>query len=808
MKYKFVFGLFLSLLVMMGGAACSGNSGSARVVVPLNHDWRFALQDDSLASSPGYDDSGWRMLNVPHDWSIEGDFDEDHSTTPAGGALPAGVGWYRKSFATTEELAERRVRIEFDGVYQNSSVWLNGHFLGTRPFGYISFQYDLSPYLMPVGEQNVLAVRVDNHDQPNSRWYTGSGIYRKVRLVAVNELAVGHWGTYVTTPEVNTESALVNLEVNLKNYSGRATDFELKSTIYKGKKRIVATKTLGNTAREEALVTQQFTVKQPLLWSPDRPEMYRIVTEVLSQGRLLDSYETPLGIRTFEFDAENGFFLNGEPLKILGACLHHDLGALGAAYNRRANERQLEIMKEMGANAIRTAHNPFDPEFYALCDEMGLLVMDEAFDVWRLRKARRDYHLHFDEWYERDLRDVVRRTRNHPSVIMYSIGNEIREQFDSTGLALTTELVRIVKEEDPTRPVTCALTENQPELNFIAQSGALDVLGFNYKHEVFDSLMHLFPGQKIIASENVSGLASRGIYNMPSDSIRIWPEAHGVPLVGANADHTVSAYDHVYAYWGSTHADTWRMVKKHDYVSGVFIWTGFDYIGEPTPYPYPARSSYFGVVDLAGFPKDSYYMYQSEWSGEPMLHLFPHWNWEEGQVVDVWTYFSGADEVELFLNGRSLGSRQKNERDFHVMWQVPFEPGVLRAVSRVKGAEVLVREVQTAGPPARIELVADRSTITADGEDLSFVTVRITDAQGVLVPDADNLVHFETSGSGFLAGVDNGYQASLESFKAPHRKAFNGLCLAILQNDGRPGSIRLKAHSAGLQGAELEVKSH
>ncbi len=805
MKLRYVAKFLIASMFIVGVLSCSKPSDNVRIIIPLNNNWHFALLDDSLASNPNYDDSQWRVLNVPHDWSIEGEFNEEHSTTPAGGALPAGIGWYRKTFVSTEALKQKRVRIEFDGVFQNSSVWINGHLLGERPFGYISFQYDITPYLNPTGEQNVVALRVDNHDQPNSRWFTGSGIYRKVRLVAVNNIAIGHWGTYVTTPELSVDKALVNLEIRIENFSGSNSDLEIVSNIYYGKKRVAHAKTQCGVSSGETLIEQQMKVIKPQLWSPDYPNMYQIVSRVYSEGDLLDSYETPLGIRFFEFDSERGFFLNGEALKIQGVCLHHDLGALGAAYNRRANERQLEIMKAMGVNAIRAAHNPFAPEFYELCDEMGFLVMDEAFDAWALAKMKYDYHLYFHNWYERDLRDMVRRTRNHPSVIMYSIGNEIREQFDSSGLYITPKLVRIVKEMDDTRPVTCALTENQLELNFIAKSRVLDVLGFNYKHEVYDSLMHIFPGQNIIASENVSALASRGCYNMPSDSIRVWPEFHGAPLLDANDDYTVSAYDHVYAYWGTTHANNWRMIKKHDYVSGMFLWTGFDYLGEPTPYPYPARSSYFGVVDLAGFPKDSYYLYKSEWQNNPVLHLFPHWNWEEGEQVDVWAYFSEADEVELYLNGYSLGRKQKNNVDFHVMWRIPFEPGTLKAVSRKNGVDVLVREVHTAGDPMRLELLADRNVINADGEDLSFVTVKITDANGVVIPNADNLVHFEVSGTGFLAGVDNGYQASLESFKAPYRKAFNGLCLAILQNDGRSGELRLKARSEGLEESELIV---
>jgi beta-galactosidase len=528
---------------------------------------------------------------------------------------------------------------------------------------------------------------------------------------------------------------------------------------------------------------------------------------VLQNNKIIDQEQTSFGIRYFHFDSAKGFFLNGKPLKILGVCQHHDLGALGAAVNKRAIERQLEILKEMGVNAIRTAHNPPAPEFLDLCDKIGFLVMDEAFDMWKKKKNKFDYNVEFDQWHERDLADMVKRDRNHPSVFVWSIGNEIREQFDSSGTRIARELTDIVKRHDSSRPVTCALTENFPEKNYIYQSGALDVLGFNYKLFDYPELPKRFPGQSFIATETSSALATRGYYDMPSDSNRLWPESGKQPFAKGNADLTVSAYDHVYAYWGSTHEAGWKAVKKYDFMSGIFVWAGFDFLGEPVPYPWPARSSYYGVIDLAGFPKDSYYLYQSEWTNKPVLHLFPHWNWQPNKLVDVWAFYNNADEVELFLNDKSLGIKKKEAGSMHVMWRVPFQPGTLRAVSRMNGKTVLVKEIKTAGKPAKIELIADRKKIKADAQDISFITVRVLDKNGNIVPDADNLVHFEVTGAGKLAGVDNGLQTSMESFKGNSRKAFNGLCLAIIQSTDKGGTIRLEVTSAGLLPATLTLQS-
>ncbi len=789
-------------------ASCSSKK-EARTLAEFNKSWKFSPEGDSTAIGADYDDASWRTLTLPHDWSIEGEFSEDNPAKPEGGALPTGTAWYRKTFTLDEELKDKQVFIDFDGIYRNSEVWINGHYLGKRPNGYISFRYKLSPYLNYGEEQNVIAVKADNSEQPNSRWYTGSGIYRNVRLVTTGKVHVDHWGTFLTTPEVSGESARVNLDIRLRNAAANVQNVKVKTVLYNAGGIEVASGESEPFSIRDSLteLSQEFTLSNPKLWSTESPYMYKAVTRVSVDGKDTDQYETPFGIRYFNFDSQTGFSLNGKPLKILGVCNHHDLGALGAAVNIRAMERQLEILKEMGVNAIRTAHNPPAPELLDLCDKMGFIVMDESFDVWRKKKAAKDYHQDYDEWYRRDLEDMVLRDRNHPSIVIWSIGNEIREQFDSTGIEMTKELVKIVKDLDTTRPVTNALTENIPEKNFIYQSGALDVLGFNYKHEAYEDLPERFPGGKFIATETSSALATRGHYDMPSDSIRYWPAAHGVPIEGANPDYTVSAYDHVAAYWGSTHEETWKVVKELDHMAGLFIWSGFDFLGEPVPYPWPARSSYYGVIDLAGFPKDSYYMYKSEWSEDTVLHVFPHWNWEEGKTVDVWAYYNNADEVELFLNGKSQGVKKKEGDELHVMWRLKYEPGTLRAVSRKGGTEVLSREIKTAGKPAKIELKADRSEINADGKDLSFVTVRILDSEGNVVPKADNLVNFKVEGEGFIAGVDNGYQASMEPFKADYRKAFNGMALAIVQAKEKGGDITLRATSEGLQSSTIKIRS-
>lgn len=778
----------------------------ARVVEDFNKNWNFKLGDYPAAIQADFDVKDWRTLQLPHDWSIEGAFNKDNPTKQAQAFLPAGIGWYRKTFTVPVNWKNKMVSIEFDGVFKNSEVWINGHSLGMRPNGYLSFAYDLSKYLN-FGKENTIAVKVDNDAQPNSRWYTGSGIYRNVKLTASGKLHVALWGTFVTTPEINKEKASVQIATEVKNDFDTEKKFRVVTSIADQKNVEVAKietteKTGGNSTLKKV---QHLSVPNPVLWSIENPYLYKVVTKIFDGKTLTDQYETPLGIRYFNFDAEKGFSLNGVPTKILGVCLHHDNGALGVVENIHAVKRKLTLLKDMGANAIRMSHNAPSLEMLQLCDEMGFIVQDEAFDVWKKKKVTNDYHKDWDAWHKQDLEDFIKRDRNHPSVMMWSIGNEIREQFDSTGIAITRELAQIVKSLDTTRPVTSALTENIPEKNFIYQSGALDLLGFNYKHEDYKDFPNRFKGQKIIASESVSALETRGHYDQPSDIIKVWPPKHNAPFDG-NKDFTVSAYDQVKSYWGSTHEETWKTIKKLDYMAGLFVWTGFDYLGEPDPYPYPARSSYFGIIDLAGLPKDVYYMYQSEWTTKPVLHIFPHWNWAKDQEVDVWAYYNNADEVELFLNGKSLGKKSKQNDELHISWRVKFEPGTLKAISRKEGKVVLEKEIHTAGAVAKIDLKADKPIIKKDGYDLVYVTVLVLDAAGNVVPDANDLISFEVSGGGKIVGTDNGYQAGPESLKASSCKVFNGKCIVIIQSNTKGKNIKLTAVANGIQSSEMDIK--
>lgn len=792
--------VFIFLLSM-----CSPEVNPGRTVLNFDKDWKFQLGDASGAENVNFNDSSWRTLNVPHDWSIEGQFSESNPATPGGGALPGGVGWYRKTFTVSPADLKGCVFIDFDGVYENSQVWINGHSVGKRFYGYSSFRYELTRYLNSDNKKNVLAVRVDNSQQPNSRWYSGSGIYRNVWLVKTGRTHIRHWGTYVTTPEITPEMAKVSFSVQIINHTQKGQRLQVNTVIKDPSGTEVASGKMDTDEAKDSVVTVPFNfeVKSPTLWNLDDPKLYSAVTGVYVDGKLVDNYTTPFGIRSFRFDADKGFFLNDRNFKINGVCDHHDLGPLGSAINTRALERQIEILKGMGCNAIRTSHNPPAPELLELADRMGMLIMDEAFDMWKKPKNKFDYHLVWDEMHKKDLQDMIRRDRNHPSIIIWSIGNEILEQWDSTGISIAKELAGYVHELDTTRPITSALNDPKP-YNFIYRSGALDLVGFNYHQDLFPDFPKNFPGQKFIGTETVSALETRGCYDMPSDLIRRWPVQKGWKGPKPNADNTCSAYDNVSAPWGSTHEETWKVIKKYDFLSGQFIWTGFDYLGEPTPYWWPSVSSYFGIIDLAGFPKDVYYMYQSEWTKKDVLHIFPHWNWKEGQTVDIWAY-TNADEVELFLNGKSLGVKKKQGDELHLMWRVPFTPGTLRAVSRKNGHDVMVQEVKTAGAPAKLVVTPDHSEIKADGSDLSFVTVDVVDDQGTLVPEAENLVNFKIEGPGTIVGVANGNPVSHESPKAPMRKAFHGKCLVVVQSTDQPGTIKLTATSEGLPEAVVEL---
>ena len=808
MKKTVVLTLAAALLALF---SCTPDS--PRTISDFNFDWRFSLGDSQEYSQPGFDDSAWRSLHLPHDWSVEGDFSKDNPSTPGGGALPGGIGWYRKHFTAPAD--GRRVFVEFDGVFMNASVYVNGRHVGTRPYGYSSYSYDITDALK--AGDNLIAVRCDNEDQPNSRWYAGCGIYRNVRLVTVDPVHVAYNGTYVTTPLVSAEEALVAVQVEVEAPSG--VEFEVSNVVLDPAGRKVA----GGSA-------DTLRILRPRLWTLSDPALYTLVTEVRSAGRLTDVYRTRFGIRSISFDKDHGFALNGEPMKMLGVCLHHDQGCLGSAVHRRALERQITILKGMGVNAIRTSHNPPAPELLELCDEMGVMVMDEAFDMWRKRKTEFDYARFFDEWHEKDLTDFIRRDRNHPCVVIWSVGNEILEQWnsdsddvknltaeqanllmnfmsklpkkdasdDNPNIRLTRHLVGIVKALDPTRPVSAGCNETDPSNNLL-RSGAFDVYGFNYHLWDYDKCRDWYPDKPLFGSETVSALNSRGVYFQPSTNIEVLPE-HWWETYETD-HHQCTAYDACHAPWSSLHEESWTSIRDREYMFGTFIWTGFDYLGEPTPYSWPSRSSYFGIVDLAGFPKDQYWLYKSEWTDETVLHLFPHWNWSEGELVDVWAYYNNADEVELFVNGKSLGRQSKTADVLHCNWQkVPFEPGEILAVSYKDGVEVARESRRTTGEPIGLRLTPDRSVIAADGYDLSYVTVEAVDADGLAVPTADAMLHFEVTGAGELVGIDNGNAADTLSLKGHDKALFSGKALAVVRSlRGDRGTATLSVSGYGTE---------
>jgi beta-galactosidase len=796
-------------------------SGERRVNFDAN--WRFYKGEAEGAQKPDFDDSNWRLLRLPHDWAIEGPFDE--KLNPSTGALPvSGIGWYRKTFLLPQSAQGRVFTIVFDGAMANSTVWINGEELGGRPYGYSTFFFNLTPHLHFGSEPNVLAVRLAP-EPDSSRWYPGAGIYRNVWLDVTAPVHVAEWGTYVTTPQVTDESATVSVNTEIRNQSAKESKVEVRQTVVDVSGKPVSKTTAGSLelpADATRTIPATLTVANPQRWDMDHPYLYALLTEIVAGNRVIDKYTTTFGIRTIAFDRDKGFLLNGKPHKLHGVCLHHDLGALGAAVNHRAIERELQIMKAAGVNAIRTSHNPPAPELLELADRMGLVVMDEAFDMWHIPKVSNGYSKYFDEWSERDLRDMARRDRNHPSIILWSIGNEIPEQKSPDGWKEAKRLTDFFHQEDLTRPTTSAMNEWADAIrNHFADN--VDIKGFNYQPMHYEQIMHDHPDWVIFGSETESCVSSRGVYHLPIVAYEKPPS------------HQISSYDIVAPFWAYCPDVEFTYQDKLPNVFGEFVWTGFDYIGEPTPYwdgnsdetkdDWPARSSYFGFVDLAGFPKDNYYLYQSEWTSTPMVHILPHWNWEghEGETIPVMAY-SNAEEVELFFNGNSLGRKKRFSEEWEMpvghnvsdtgkfltkhrrIWQVPYEPGTLKAVAYSGGKQVAEQEIRTAGAPAHIKLTADRGAIHGDGDDLAYLTVRVEDKDGNLCPSADNLIHFDVSGAGEIAGVDNGNAASTEPFHADHRKAFSGMALLILRSQTEPGKIHVAATGEGLTPAQLDIE--
>ena len=808
--------LFLSFSVILIGL-----TAQARDRQNFDIGWRFILADSVQMSSQTYNDGHWRILNLPHDWAIEGDFFVGNPSGAGGGALPGGIGWYRKHFSLDcEAVPGNRYFIEFDGVYMNSTVYVNGQEVGHRPYGYSSFEYDITKFLKQ--GDNVIAVKVDNSDQPNSRWYSGCGIYRHVWLTKTHSVHVKHWGVHVVT---DAKTGQVKVDVELDKYQATNTHRPtIKNTVFDANGKEVGLK-----------------VKNPHLWSVEDPYIYKVRTQVMIDGKVVDEVWTTTGFRDFKFDAETGFWLNGKNFKLNGVCEHHDFGCLGAAVNEDAMHRKLSKLKAMGVNSIRSSHNPPAPELLNMCDTMGIIVMDESFDMWRRKKTAGDYARFFDEWHERDLTDLILRDRNHPSVLMWSIGNEVLEQWssaeadtltleqanlilnaghDASTLAkdgelsvqslLTRHLAEIVKRYDTTRPVLAGCNEPDPN-NHLFKSGAIDIIGFNYHHQWVKDVPKKFPGKPFIFSESVSALQTRGYYKMPSDEITWAPQEWWLPYT--DPSYMCSSYDNMHASWSSTHEETWDVVKHNAFVGGQYIWTGFDYIGEPTPYGFPARSSYFGVIDLAGFPKDTYYMYQSEWTTKPVLHLFPHWNWVPGDEIDMWCYYNNADEVELFINGKSQGVRRKTgeqtegrydmhntkarlNSEYHVGWRVVFDPGEVKVVARKDGKVVGEQTIKTAGAPAKIRLSKDYQ-----GKNTTFITAEVVDKDGNLCPWAEDQMYFFYEGDGEILGTDNGCQTSMENFKAPRRKAFFGKCMVVVSGNGS-----ITAKSPTLQSDVIQLK--
>ena len=780
-----------------------------------------------------FDDSEWRHLNLPHDWAIEGPFNIDYNGST--GKLPYwGIRWYRKTLELSQDDAGKQIYLDIDGAMSYASVWCNGQYVGGWPYGYASFRLDLTPYIK-AGQKNVLAIRLDNPDD-TSRWYPGSGIYRNVWLVKTSPVHVEQWGTFVRNQQVDSEIAVMEMGVNIENHAGKDVQVKLQTSVYlQGKDgRPVGEEVTQSMTKDIAIKKDswssarfQFKVDKPKLWDIDTPNCYVAVSRVFMDGKEMDSYETPFGIRTIEFTHNQGFMLNGQKVAIKGVCMHHDLGALGAAFNEVAAERQLRIMKEMGANAIRTSHNPPAPELVALCDRMGLMMQLELADTWQKGKRKNDYNLLFDDWSEADMRSLVRHYRNHPSVIMWSIGNEMPDQTTDQGVIIARNLTAYCHDEDPTRPTSLGCNKRDAVFRDIVNQ--VDIFGLNYFHKTYPVFKEQNPTRRYHASETSSATSSRGEYFFPVTT----------DVNDSRSGFQLSSYDMTTIGWGCAPEVQFKMNEEYPFMSGEFVWTGFDYLGEPTPYnkdltnllnfsdpnelekarkeleelgkiKTPSRSSYFGIVDLCGFPKDRYYNYKSYWRPDvPTVHILPHWNWQEriGEITPVHIYTSG-DAVELFLNGKSLGRREKVHSYDRLTWDdVRYEPGSLRAIAYKNGQKWAEELVETTGKPAALQVTAEKTELKNDGTDLSFIRVAVVDSQGRVVPRSKNHLKFSVTGPAEIIATDNGDATSLLPFQLSERDAYNGLALVILRSQYmKQGKVVLTVESKGLPKQKVVLK--
>lgn len=752
------------------------NITNDRIQISFDTDWRFLKQDVSDAQQPAFNDAAWRKLDVPHDWSIEGPYDETNPTGRGGGYLPAGIGWYRKSFTLPTEAASKKIFLEFDGVMANSEVWINGFLLGKRPYGYSSFSYELTTHLkFGKNNQNVVAVKADNSQQPASRFYTGAGIYRHVRLIETDPIHFDYWGIYVSNSQVNDKKATLAVQSTLLNQSAKSENVILVTTLIDPSGKTIKSSELKKTiaAGEKVTVNEKLEVLNPDLWSIDQPQLYRLISKIRKANQIIDEQTTTVGIRDSKFDAATGYWLNGKNIKIKGVCLHSDGGAVGSAVPLAVWEYRFKLLKEVGVNAIRTAHNPVAPEFLDLCDRMGFLVLDENFDTWNAAKqgAEKGYNLNFNKWWETDTRDMVLRDRNHPSIIIYSVGNEIRDNLnDSTGFQNYRNQQNLIHRLDPGRPVTMALF--RPGSSKVYTNGfadMMDVVGQNYREQELVAAHFAHPNWKVIGTEN----------------------SHSLP--------------------------EWLVLRDNPFMAGQFLWTGFDYLGEAQ---WPNISYDKGLFDRTGGWKPMTYQRHSWWSTKPVVHIVRrednggvgNWvgNWTP---VDAGTYdqaaiqvYSNCDEVELFLNNKSLGTKTKPADDSPRYWETTYEKGSIKAVAKNNGKIVATDELKTAGEAAAIILTADKSRITKDWDDVSYVTAKVVDENGIVCPNADKLIKFSVSESGNIIAVDNGNVTSHESYRGLERHTYNGQCIAIVRAKSASGSINITANSPELKSGSVTIE--